>query len=65
LTTPPCSEDVSWYVVEDPLAITVQQFNKMNKIMKFNSRFTQNDYSSPPKENLLALNKQTKQTPTL
>ncbi|PUU79700.1 alpha carbonic anhydrase [Tuber borchii] len=65
LTTPPCSEDVSWYVVEEPLAITVKQFNKMKEIMKFNSRFTQNDYSNPPKENLLALVKQTKQTPTL
>ncbi|CUS08688.1 unnamed protein product [Tuber aestivum] len=57
LTTPPCSEGVSWYVVEEPLAVTVKQFNKMKKIMKFNSRITQNDYSSPPKENLLALGK--------
>jgi len=65
LTTPPCTEDVSWYVVEETLAITAQQYNKMKKIMKFNSRFTQNDYRSPPRENLLALNKQTKQTPTL
>ncbi|PWW73256.1 carbonic anhydrase [Tuber magnatum] len=55
LTTPPCSEEVSWYVVEEPLAITVKQFNKMRKIIKFNSRVTQNDYANPPKENLLAL----------
>ncbi|RPA98376.1 carbonic anhydrase [Choiromyces venosus 120613-1] len=65
LTTPPCSEQVSWYVVEEPLAIIPKQFNRLKKIMKFNSRFTQNNYSDPPKENLLALVKQTKQTPTL
>ncbi|KAG0641808.1 alpha carbonic anhydrase [Tuber brumale] len=57
LTTPPCSEEVSWYVVEEPLGITVKQLNKMKKIMKFNSRVTQNDYANPPRENLLALGK--------
>ncbi|KAG0129196.1 alpha carbonic anhydrase [Tuber indicum] len=55
LTTPPCSEEVSWYVVEEPLSITVKQLSKMRKIMKFNSRVTQNDYANPPRENLLAL----------
>ena len=58
LTTPPCDESVSWYVVEKPLAVTVSQFNKMKKIMKFNARYTQNDHYRREAENLLELSKE-------
>jgi carbonic anhydrase len=58
LTTPPCDESVSWFVVENPLAVAVSQFNKMKKIMKFNARYTQNDHFLREAENLLELAKE-------
>ncbi|CAI6336863.1 unnamed protein product [Periconia digitata] len=42
LTTPPCSEGVTFMIVEDPLPISVADFNAIKKVVKFNSRFTQN-----------------------
>ncbi|KAL7271761.1 hypothetical protein RUND412_005454 [Rhizina undulata] len=53
LTTPPCTEGVTWFVVQEPLNVSVNQYNKFKKIMKFNSRVTQNDWAVPPYENLL------------
>jgi carbonic anhydrase len=38
LTTPPCSEGVSWYVVDKPLEISVDQYLAYKSILKFNSR---------------------------
>ncbi|VUC29372.1 unnamed protein product [Clonostachys rosea] len=42
LTTPPCSENVHWYVSAKPLAIDQDTYTKVKGIMKFNSRYTQN-----------------------
>lgn len=42
LTTPPCAEGVTFMIVENPLKISVADFNAIKKVVKFNSRFTQN-----------------------
>lgn len=42
LTTPPCTEGVTWLIPNQPLPITVDQFNALKSIIKFNSRYTQN-----------------------
>ncbi|PSN63148.1 carbonic anhydrase [Corynespora cassiicola Philippines] len=52
LTTPPCSEGVTFLIARDPLPIDVDTFNEMKSIMKFNSRFTQNTLGA---ENLVAV----------
>lgn len=54
LTTPPCSEAVTWFIAETPLDVSVKQYNKFKRIMKFNSRFTQNDLHQPVTDNLIA-----------
>lgn len=50
LTTPPCTEGVAWYISSKPLPLSVQSYNALKKVIKFNSRYTQN---SPGKGNLL------------
>ncbi|KAF6820476.1 carbonic anhydrase [Colletotrichum sojae] len=50
LTTPPCTEGIAWNVVAEPLAIDDATFRAAKKIMKFNSRYTQN---VPGQKNLL------------
>ncbi|KAF1958708.1 carbonic anhydrase, partial [Byssothecium circinans] len=42
LTTPPCSEGVTFLVVEQPLGINVPDYNAIKKVVKMNSRLTQN-----------------------
>jgi hypothetical protein len=42
LTTPPCSEGVTFLIVESPLQINVADYNAIKKQVKFNSRLTQN-----------------------
>ncbi|EJD37812.1 carbonic anhydrase [Auricularia subglabra TFB-10046 SS5] len=42
LTTPPCTQGVSWMVLGTPLAIDVKTYKAVKKVMKFNARFTQN-----------------------
>jgi hypothetical protein len=42
LTTPPCSEGVTFLVVESPLKINVADYNAIKKMVKFNSRLSQN-----------------------
>ncbi|KAH6878184.1 hypothetical protein J4E91_000233 [Alternaria rosae] len=42
LTTPPCAEGVTFLIVKDPLPVSVEDFNAIKKIVKFNSRFIQN-----------------------
>ncbi|KAF9890766.1 hypothetical protein FE257_005635 [Aspergillus nanangensis] len=42
LTTPPCTEGVSWYLSTEPLPLNVQAYNKVKKVLKFNARYTQN-----------------------
>uniref|UniRef100_A0A1D1YNG9 carbonic anhydrase n=1 Tax=Anthurium amnicola TaxID=1678845 RepID=A0A1D1YNG9_9ARAE len=54
LTTPPCTEGVTWYVNQDPLPFSVKQFNALRDIIGFNSRFTQvrdGEVIPPPYEN--------------
>ncbi|KAL7794242.1 alpha carbonic anhydrase [Trichoderma ceciliae] len=50
LTTPPCSEGVSWYISSKPLQIDQVTYGKVKDVVKFNSRYTQN---APGKVNLL------------
>ncbi|KAI9004796.1 alpha carbonic anhydrase [Gaertneriomyces semiglobifer] len=47
LTTPPCSENVAWHVVDVPLTIPVAHYQAMNKIMGFNSRPVQKNANVP------------------
>ncbi|KAJ5456095.1 uncharacterized protein N7458_003678 [Penicillium daleae] len=42
LTTPPCTEGVAWYVSAEPLALDVRSYNRIKRVLKFNSRYTQN-----------------------
>ena len=42
LTTPPCREGVTWLIPDERLPITVDQFNALKTVIKFNSRYTQN-----------------------
>lgn len=42
LTTPPCTEGVSWYVSGLPLVLDVDTYNQVKKVLRFNSRYTQN-----------------------
>lgn len=46
LTTPPCSEGVSWYVCTQPLPLSVNSYNAVKKLLKFNSRYKQNTLGS-------------------
>ncbi|KAI9150676.1 Alpha carbonic anhydrase 1, chloroplastic [Paramyrothecium foliicola] len=50
LTTPPCSEGVKFNVVADPVFVNVSTFRALKKLVKFNSRYTQN---TPGQINLL------------
>ena len=52
LTTPPCTEGVRWFVLREPRPLTVDLYNRIKNVIKFNSRYTQN---APGKENLLEL----------
>ncbi|KAJ8094102.1 hypothetical protein PM082_023310 [Marasmius tenuissimus] len=52
LTTPPCTEGINFVVLKEPFSLNVKTYNAMKKIMKFNSRYTQN---APGRENLLEL----------
>ena len=42
LTTPPCSESVSWIISTKTLPIDEITFQKVKAVIKFNSRYTQN-----------------------
>ena len=42
LTTPPCAEGVTFLIVEDPLDISVADFNSIKSVVKFNARYIQN-----------------------
>ncbi|KAM4061199.1 eukaryotic-type carbonic anhydrase domain-containing protein [Hirsutella rhossiliensis] len=51
LTTPPCSEHVFFNVVASPLYLHPREYRALKKIMKYNSRYTQN---RPGQDNLLS-----------
>ena len=42
LTTPPCSQNVIWDIMSVPQFVSVETYNLLKKIMKFNARYTQN-----------------------
>ncbi|KAF2856873.1 carbonic anhydrase [Plenodomus tracheiphilus IPT5] len=42
LTTPPCAEGVTFLIVQDPLDISVADFNSIKSVVKFNARYIQN-----------------------
>jgi carbonic anhydrase len=52
LTTPPCDEGVIFIIPNKTFPLSIEQFIWMKKVIKFNSRYTQN---APGKENLLLL----------
>ncbi|KAH8691566.1 putative carbonic anhydrase [Talaromyces proteolyticus] len=58
LTTPPCSENVLWYVSTEPLPINVQQYRAVKSVLKFNARYTQDALGQP---NLLQVSAKTAQ----
>lgn len=41
LTTPPCTEGVTWYVNQETQSVSYNQFSKLRNVIGFNSRFTQ------------------------
>ena len=41
LTTPPCTEKVSWFVSDSPVTISAAQFARFSHAMGFNARYTQ------------------------
>lgn len=51
LTFPPCSQNVIWDILSVPQAVSVETYNLLKRIIKFNARYTQN---APGKVNLLA-----------
>jgi hypothetical protein len=50
LTTPPCGEGIAWNVVAEPAYVSAETYEKAKRVMKFNSRYTQN---APGEINLL------------
>jgi carbonic anhydrase len=42
LTTPPCSEGVTFLIPDTTLPISVEQYKALKGVIKFNSRYTQN-----------------------
>ncbi|KAF7352159.1 Carbonic anhydrase [Mycena venus] len=52
LTTPPCTQGVTFLVLANPLSLDVQTYNNLKKILKFNARYTQNTLGE---NNLLAV----------
>jgi carbonic anhydrase len=41
LTTPPCSEDVAWFVLQEPIEASAQQIAAFRKVLQGNNRPTQ------------------------
>ncbi|KAG0261311.1 hypothetical protein DFQ27_003059 [Actinomortierella ambigua] len=41
LTTPPCTEGVTWHIVKEPLQLGIEQFNALDDLQGFNSRYIQ------------------------
>lgn len=54
LTTPPCSEGVTWLVSEKTLPVNVATYKAFKSIIKFNARYAQN---APGEENLITFAK--------
>lgn len=41
LTTPPCTEGVTWLVSQKTMDVDVESFNALKAVLKFNARYTQ------------------------
>lgn len=41
LTTPPCSENVNWYVLDKPLPVSDRAIHALNHMFPYSNRFTQ------------------------
>ncbi|KAG6899192.1 hypothetical protein C0993_012491 [Termitomyces sp. T159_Od127] len=54
LTTPPCSEGITWLVSEKVLPVDVATYKAFKSIIKFNARYAQN---TPGEENLITFAK--------
>jgi len=52
LTTPPCTEGVTWIVSAEPIQIDLKNYETLKDFLKFNARYTQNN---PGEENLLLI----------
>ncbi|KAG6829082.1 hypothetical protein H0H92_005793 [Tricholoma furcatifolium] len=52
LTTPPCTESITWVVAQTPLPIDTSSYLNFKRVLKFNSRFTQN---TPGQRNLIGV----------
>ncbi|KAJ7455860.1 alpha carbonic anhydrase [Mycena latifolia] len=52
LTTPPCSEGVTWLVLAKRLPLDVATYNRLKTVLKFNARYSQN---APGEPNLLVV----------
>ncbi|KAF2273739.1 carbonic anhydrase [Westerdykella ornata] len=52
LTTPPCAEGLTFLVTKNPLPLDVDTFNDIKRVVKFNSRYTQNTLGE---ENLIGV----------
>ncbi|KAF7974788.1 hypothetical protein HWV62_11275 [Athelia sp. TMB] len=44
LTTPPCSEGVSWFLATTPIPIYIRTYAALKKTTKTNNRYTQNNF---------------------
>lgn len=51
LTIPPCSQNVIWDILSVPQPVSVETYNLLKRIIKFNARYTQN---APGKVNLIS-----------
>ncbi|KAH8831505.1 carbonic anhydrase [Flagelloscypha sp. PMI_526] len=58
LTTPPCSEGITFLVMETPLRLNVKNYNHIKGVVRFNSRYSQNQPGAP---NLIQIGAQSAQ----
>ncbi|KAJ7681916.1 alpha carbonic anhydrase [Mycena polygramma] len=62
LTSPPCTQGVTFLVLADPLPLDVRTYNALKRVLRFNARYTQNE---PGKVNLLAIANHIAETQTV
>ena len=37
LTTPPCTEGVNWYILKEPITVSLEQVNLLKELMPINN----------------------------